>query len=198
MSLTDVTRREFLRLSAALAAGAAVFGASSVAAARPLEELTPTNFSQKVYHNPKPVVVLFYEADTDLKNDGTLEYSHRMEQVVETLADKYQGQVAFFRVAIDHNTLNSSEYEKAFGVPDSSPLTVMYGRFDVLTGQRSVHNFKIDVSKGGPVRDDQISPAIDTLNYWIQQNLFRRSPDGDSKLYRYEGTLNIHEVGELR
>ena len=195
--LSVVTRRAFL---AALAAGAVTLAVPNVAAAKPLEELTASNFAQKVYHNPKPVVVLFYEAGDGvaLRGESTVDYSQRMERVVETLADKYGRQVTFFKVALDHNTLSKEAYQRVFGVPDTSPLTVMYGRFDVLSGAQHLHNTQIDVREGGPRDDTFISANLANLDYWIQQNFFRRSPDGDRKLYRYEGTSKIHEVGELR
>lgn len=195
MSLANLTRRAFL---ASAVAGAATLLMPRAAAAKPLEELTASNFSRQVYHNPKPVVVLFYEAETDLKNDGSLEPSHRMLQIVEELADKYKGQVSFFRVAVDHDGLTKYNFERTFDVPDYSPLTVLYSRFDVLSGRQLLHNQKIDVARGGPPSDEGISATSTNTDYWIQQNLFRRSPDGDSKLYRYEDTLKIHEVGELR
>jgi len=197
MSLSDLTRREFLRLGA-LSAGAAIVGMPAAAEAKPLEELNPYNFSARVYHNPLPVVVLFYEADVDLKNDRSLEPSRRMEQVVEALADKYEGQVAFFRVAIDHDKLSREVAQRIFGVPDSSPLTAMYSRFDVLTGRKEAHNFQIDTKTGGPKDDGWLKLFLENTDYWIQQNLFGKSPDGDRKLYRYEGQVELHEVGVMQ
>ena len=193
MRLSDIVKQSFLAgavATAGVGAGVVTLSVPAVAEAKQLEELTPQNFSAKVYHNPKPVVVLFYEADTDLKNNGSLEYSRRMEQVVEALADKYEGQVAFFRVAIDHDNLSRESAERVFGVPDTSPLTAMYGRFDVLNGRQEAHNFKIDVSKGGPVRDESIPSWIKQYSFWIDINLI-----GSNKPYtaRWNGD-NLEKV----
>src|SRR3989338_10008722 len=180
MSLSDLTRREFLRLGA-LSAGAAIVGMPAAAEAKPLEELNPYNFSARVYHNPLPVVVLFYQDERDTHGEqNVLEAGWRMEKVVEALADKYDGQVAFFRVAIDHHVFRKKgDYERIFGVPGSSPLTAMYSRFDVLTGRKEAHNFQIDVKEGGPLDDASITATEYNTDFWIQQNIFGRNPDGD-------------------
>lgn len=199
MSLTNLTRRAFL---ASAAAGAATLLMARAAAAKPLEELTAENFSAKVYHNPKPVVVLFYEADTDLGNDGSIDFSRRMEQVVEALADKYDKQVAFFKVAMDRQVLRNGgsftpqrkrEYEQTFDVPGATPLTVMYGRFDVLSGRQVAHNFRIDTWNGGPVGDEWIGNWKKIGEGWINCNLTGSCASKDFA-YRFENSAEIHKL----
>ena len=140
-----------------------------------------------------PVIVLFYQAERDKHgHQDVLEAGWRMEKVVEELADKYNGQVAFFKVAIDHHPFpRKGDFTRAFDVDGYSPLTVMYGRFDVLTGKKSPHNFKIDVSRGGLKSDVDIPLVIKNLGgYWIPTNLLGRDNiERDGMIYRVENTF---------
>jgi len=173
--LEGLTRREVLKL-AGLAGIAATIGLPSTAQAKPLEEITEHNFQQKVYENQKPVIVLFGEAETDLKQDGSLSYSKRMQQVLEALADKYS-QVEFLFFAYDHNNMTRQQFEYDFKLPNTSPMTVMYARHDVLTGQRFDRNVKIDVLRGGPVEDKWISNWIVNTTSWIDFNILDVKPE---------------------
>ena len=86
MSLSDLVKQAFLAgalATAGVSAGVVTVSVPAVAEAKPLEELTPQNFSAKVYHNPLPVVVLFYEAGDGvaLRGESTVETSRRTEQI---------------------------------------------------------------------------------------------------------------------
>ncbi|MBI1970251.1 hypothetical protein HYS47_00740 [Candidatus Woesearchaeota archaeon] len=185
--LEELTRRELLGGIAGLAALAAL---PTSAQAKPLEEITEHDFRQKVYENTKPVIVLFGEDKTDLKQDGSLAYSKRMQQVIEALADKYP-QIDFLFFAYDHNTMTRQQFEHDFKLSNTSPMTVMYARHDVFTGKRFDRNVKIDVLRGGPKLDKDIPLLVKNLGgYWIPTNLFGQDNlERDGKVYRLENTF---------
>ena len=196
MSLSDLVKQAFLAgalSTAGVGAGVVTVSVPAVAEAKELEELTPATFARRVYHNPKPVVVLFYQAERDKHGHrDVLEAGWRMETVVEELADKYAGQVAFFKVAIDHSPFaRVAEWKRVFDVDDYSPLTVIYGRFDVLSGVQSLHNVKIDTVNGGPRLDVDVPIVIKNLGgYWIPTNLLGRDNiERDGMVYRAENTF---------
>ena len=86
MGLSDIVKQSFLAgalATAGVAVGVVTVSVPAIAEAKQLEELTPTPFAKNVYHNPKPVVVLFYEAGDGvaLRGESTVETSRRTEQI---------------------------------------------------------------------------------------------------------------------
>ena len=84
----------------------------------------------------------------------------------------------------------------------AAPSIAMYSKYDVLKGE-SINNSdkqmkQVDILRGGPSMDKDLNPFYRNIkNYWITGNVtLAPNPDNDNKLYRYQNSGNLQEVGQ--